>query len=91
MSSLGRRPRLRRPCLPAVNRFQFALDIWLDTELLVALAPKLLMFWEDAMRCDAMCGGVIKVQVQVQVVLTGCPSAGIAIWSAPKPPCRLIP
>ena len=29
MSSLRRRPRLRRPCLPAVNRFHFSLDIWL--------------------------------------------------------------
>ena len=30
ISSLRRRPRLHRPCLPAVTRFHFALDIRLD-------------------------------------------------------------
>ena len=45
-SCIGRRPRLRRPCLPAVNRFHCAQNIWLD-KLLVALALKLLLFWES--------------------------------------------
>ena len=47
MSCLGRHPRLR---LPAVNRFQLALDIWLD-RLVVAGADS--RSSPEAPRCSA--------------------------------------
>ena len=40
MSSLRRRPRLRGPCLPAVNRFHFAQDTWLDRLVVAGAAGR---------------------------------------------------